>query len=103
MSILCRTGNSLSTAHDLAAKMVVHIRKLSTLLSNQVFRTKAYIGGKWVDATSGRTFPVWNPSNKQLVAEAPEMDQEDAKMAVEAAANAQSSWRSMTAKVRQTT
>lgn len=80
--------------------MAVHVRKLSSLITGQVFRTKAYVGGRWVDSASGRTFPVWNPSNKQLVAEAPEMDQADAKMAVEAAADAQNAWRSKSAKVR---
>ena len=79
------------------------MRKLSSLISGQVFRTKAYVGGRWVDSSSGRTFPVWNPSNKQLVANAPRMDQEDAKMAVEAAADAQDAWRSKSAKVCQCT
>lgn len=83
--------------------MAVPIRKFSSFIWGQVFRNKAYVGGRWVDSSSGRTFPVWNPSNKQLVADAPEMDQRDAEMAVEAATVAQKAWRSRSAKVCQST
>ena len=34
------------------------------LLSN-----KAWIAGQWVDAISGRTYPVYNPSNSEIIAE----------------------------------
>ena len=34
------------------------------LLSN-----KAWIAGQWVDAISRNTFPVYNPSNRKIIAE----------------------------------
>ena len=30
---------------------------------------KAWIAGQWVDAISGRTYPVYNPFNREIIAE----------------------------------
>ena len=36
---------------------------------SSLLRTKAWIGGKWRAALSENTFPVYNPANKELIAE----------------------------------
>jgi phenylacetaldehyde dehydrogenase len=43
------------------------------------------IGGKWVDAVSGRTFPTYNPSTGEILAHVAEGDKEDIDRAVAAA------------------
>lgn len=34
-----------------------------------LLRGRAWVAGRWVEAVSGRTFPVLNPANGQLIAE----------------------------------
>ncbi|WP_106398796.1 aldehyde dehydrogenase family protein [Actinocorallia populi] len=46
------------------------------------------IGGRWVDAASGRTFPSVNPSNGEVIAELARADARDAGRAVAAAREA---------------
>ena len=46
---------------------------------------KNYIGGEWVEASSGDTFEVINPSNGEVVAAVPKGGREDAQAAIAAA------------------
>ena len=39
------------------------------LSDSSLLQTQAYINGEWVDADSGATFSVLNPSNGEVVAE----------------------------------
>jgi phenylacetaldehyde dehydrogenase len=59
---------------------------------------KILIGGKWVNAKSGKTFPVYNPATGQEIARVAEGDREDIELAVKAARTAFESgpWRRMT-------
>jgi phenylacetaldehyde dehydrogenase len=60
------------------------------------------IGGAWVQAASGRTFPVYDPSTGEIVAQVAEGDQEDIDRAVRAARSAFESgpWPRMSASER---
>ncbi|SEG83934.1 aldehyde dehydrogenase (acceptor) [Thermomonospora echinospora] len=61
------------------------------------------IGGRWVEAASGRTFPSVNPSNGEVIAELAEAGAADADRAVAAARAAlDGPWRRMTPRQRQT-
>ncbi len=51
-------------------------------------RHKLLIGGKWVDAVSGKTFPVYNPADGRKLADVAEGGAEDVDRAVEAARKA---------------
>jgi gamma-glutamyl-gamma-aminobutyraldehyde dehydrogenase len=55
-------------------------------------RTKAFIGGDYVDALSGRTYEVENPATGQTIAEVAEGGLEDVERAVEAAHRAAPGW-----------
>ena len=44
-----------------------------------------WIGGKWVDADYGKTFPVFNPATEEIIAELPMGGKTDVEKAVEAA------------------
>src|ERR1700733_3122017 len=51
-------------------------------------RHKLLIDGQWVDARSGKTFAVYDPSNGQQIAQVAEGDAEDIDIAVKAARRA---------------
>ncbi|MHB1417498.1 MAG: aldehyde dehydrogenase family protein [Chloroflexota bacterium] len=54
---------------------------------------KNYIGGRWQEASGGRTFPSLNPANGEVLGEVALSTAEDVQAAVEAAAGAYKSWR----------
>ena len=51
-------------------------------------RHKMFIGGKFVEAASGKTFPSYNPATGEVLARVPEGDKEDIELAVKAARSA---------------
>jgi len=59
-----------------------------------------FIGGRYVPAISGKTFPVVNPATGIQVAEAAEGDAADVDAAVQDAARAQKAWAKMPARKR---
>jgi len=65
-----------------------------------LFRTRAYIDGKWCDADSGETRPVLNPANGETIAEIAKCGTAETRRAIEAAERAQIEWRQKTAKER---
>jgi len=61
---------------------------------------KNYINGKWVEAKSGKTFPVENPFNQEIISYVPDSDNHDVNEAVSAANTAYSDWHKMSASER---
>ena len=59
---------------------------------------KMLINGKWVDAVSGKTFPTYDPSTGEVLAQVAEGDRADIDLAVKAARKAfdEGPWRKMT-------
>src|SRR6266571_5353177 len=58
---------------------------------------KMLINGNWVDALSGKTFPTYDPSTGEVLAQVAEGDKEDINLAVKAARQAfEGPWRKMT-------
>ncbi len=53
---------------------------------------KLFIGGKYVEATSGKRIPVLNPSNNEVIAYAEEASLEDVDKAIEESRKAFSQW-----------
>jgi phenylacetaldehyde dehydrogenase len=49
---------------------------------------RAFIGGKWIDATSGRTFETFDPGSGRVIAKVAECDAADVDKAVAAARDA---------------
>src|SRR6266852_1532418 len=58
---------------------------MATAAQLQVKPGKLFIGGKWVDAASGKTFPTVNPATGETITVVAEGDERDASAAVEAA------------------
>ena len=65
-----------------------------------LFRQANYIGGKWIEADSGKTIAVKNPATGEVIGEVPAMSATETRRAIEAAYAAQPAWRAMTAKER---
>jgi malonate-semialdehyde dehydrogenase (acetylating)/methylmalonate-semialdehyde dehydrogenase len=59
-----------------------------------VDKLKNYIGGAWVEATTDRYVPVYNPATCEVLAECPESTAEDVDRAVQAATAIFDEWRS---------
>src|SRR3974390_2417919 len=77
--------------------------QVDPLVANFVEKTRPMlIGGQWVMAASGKTFPTYNPATGEVLAQITEGDREDIDRAVQAARKAFDSgpWRKMTASER---
>jgi betaine-aldehyde dehydrogenase len=61
-----------------------------------------YINGEWVDSQSGKTFPVYDPSSEEIIAQVPDANADDVNRAVSAANTALENgpWPSTTAQDR---
>lgn len=67
---------------------------------SSLIKDKAYINGKWVSATDGKTFNVTNPANGELIENVPDMSTTETQLAIDAAYSAFESWKDTTAKER---
>ncbi|MBV8523155.1 MAG: NADP-dependent succinate-semialdehyde dehydrogenase [Acetobacteraceae bacterium] len=65
-----------------------------------LLRQANYIGGKWLEAESGKTIPVRNPATGETVGEVPAIGAAETRRAIEAAYAALPGWRAMLAKER---
>jgi succinate-semialdehyde dehydrogenase/glutarate-semialdehyde dehydrogenase len=70
------------------------------LSDKNLLKTQAYVDGQWIDADSGETLAVLNPANGKTIAEIAKCGTAETRRAIEAAAQAQKSWRQTTAKER---
>jgi len=71
-----------------------------TAVEVPLLRRQAYVDGSWVDADSGETFPVLNPSTGETLAEVPRMGGDETRQALAAAERALPEWKARTAKDR---
>lgn len=70
------------------------------LRHEELFRTSAFIGGRFLDSISGSTFEVLNPATQQVVAMVADCGQDDAWLAIKAAHEAFGPWSRELAKTR---
>ena len=54
--------------------------------------TQLYINGQWVDGAAAKTISVFDPSTGEIIAEIADATEEDGKLALDAAADAQEAW-----------
>jgi betaine-aldehyde dehydrogenase len=68
----------------------------------QAQKYQMYINGEWVASNNGKSFPVYDPSTEQVIAEVPDSNAKDVDRAVAAARNAfeNGPWASSTAQER---
>ncbi|MBF0529725.1 MAG: NAD-dependent succinate-semialdehyde dehydrogenase [Deltaproteobacteria bacterium] len=65
-----------------------------------LLKQKCYLNGQWLDADSGATIDVINPSNLEKLGAVPKMGTLETRQAIEAAHRAFAAWRSRTTKER---
>lgn len=65
-----------------------------------LLRTQCFIGGKWVDASSGATHQVLNPATREPIGTVPDMGAAETRQAIAAAAEAFPAWAARTARER---
>jgi len=70
------------------------------LTNTALLKNRAYIGGQWFEADSGRSFSVINPANGETVCEVPDLREDETVKAVEAAEKALPEWKFLTGKAR---
>jgi len=70
------------------------------LSDSSLLQTQAYINGEWVDADSGATFSVLNPSTGEVVAEVAKVGAAETARAIAAAQVAMDKWKLLPAKAR---
>jgi phenylacetaldehyde dehydrogenase len=82
------TGMNIAVASPRSAELVASFTAVPR---------KLLVGGKWLDAQSGKTFPVYNPANGRVFAQAAEAGEADVALAVSAAREAleRGSWSKM--------
>jgi succinate-semialdehyde dehydrogenase / glutarate-semialdehyde dehydrogenase len=66
----------------------------------ELLRTRAFIGGKWVEAAGGATHAIHNPATRESIGTVPNMGVPDTRRAIESASQAFPAWAAMTAKER---
>src|SRR5207253_2498188 len=74
--------------------------RIMKLRDPDLLRTRAFIGGKWVDAMSGATREIVNPATREPIGAVPEMGAAETRRAIEAASQAFPAWAAQTAKER---
>jgi len=63
------------------------------LIDHDLFVERAYVGGRWTDAASGKTLLVEDPATGEALGVIPDCDGADTRAAIEAAAAAFGPWR----------
>lgn len=78
------------------------LRYKSSTGKDSLWLTRAYIGGEWLDATSGATFEVRDPANMQVIGCVPDMTVDEAQKAIDVATKAfyAPEWKLITARER---
>jgi 1-pyrroline dehydrogenase len=71
-----------------------------TAMSVSVTQHKMFVGGEWVDSSSGEVMEVLNPATGEVIAEVPRGTAEDVERAVDAAKKAWVEWQDKTPKDR---
>jgi succinate-semialdehyde dehydrogenase/glutarate-semialdehyde dehydrogenase len=71
-----------------------------TAVEPQLLRRQAHVGGAWIDADSGATFPVVDPATGETLADVPRLGAAETRRAIEAAQAAQPGWSALPAKER---
>src|SRR4051794_8287769 len=75
---------------------------MPALTKTEVKTYKMFVNGEWVASASGKTFPVYDPSTEEVIAQVPESDAKDVDRAVSAAKQAfeEGPWSQTTAQNR---
>jgi len=68
--------------------------------NKSLFRQECYIGGQWINSSSGETIPVDNPATQKSIGFVPKCGARETKKAIESANEAFANWKTRTSKER---
>ena len=78
--------------HTICFRVFSHLQPLESetpslnlVNSFPLIKEKAYINGAWVGSSMGKTFEVKNPANGEVIANVPNLGDEETKLAINAA------------------
>ena len=74
--------------------------QMVTKPAQELLLDKAYVGGAWIEADSGETFPVVDPATRHELARVPRLGAAETRRAIDAARVAYPGWRKTLAKER---
>ncbi len=81
--------------------MLDETTNLKSMLSRpDLLCDRAFVGGEWVSAESGKTFDVSNPARGDVIAQVPDLSRAEVAAAIAAAKEAQVPWAALTGKDR---
>jgi succinate-semialdehyde dehydrogenase/glutarate-semialdehyde dehydrogenase len=70
------------------------------LNDQRLFRQRCYVNGEWMQAEDGRTVPVTNPVDAEVIGSVPDCGASETRKALQAAEAALPSWRALPARER---
>jgi succinate-semialdehyde dehydrogenase/glutarate-semialdehyde dehydrogenase len=70
------------------------------LSDQRLFRQRCYVNGEWMQAEDGRTVPVTNPVDAEVIGSVPDCGASETRKALQAAEAALPSWRALPARER---
>lgn len=73
---------------------------MAFLKDSTLLRYQSFINNEWIDVRTGKTFPVTNPANQEVLGQVADCGAEETRQAISAADAALPEWRSKTATVR---
>ena len=73
---------------------------IASLADPSLFREQAYIAGKWIDSSSGKTIEVTNPATGEVIGTIPSCTASETQRAIEAADRAQAKWKTVSPEER---
>lgn len=93
-------STSSQHAHSAAELSEVLHQRLPRPFIDQILRTQALVGGRWVEAASQQRFAVDNPATGKALAQVVNCDEAEVSHAIDAAQNAFAGWRNLSGKGR---
>jgi succinate-semialdehyde dehydrogenase / glutarate-semialdehyde dehydrogenase len=73
---------------------------MQRITHTNLIREACYVGGKWIQADSGKKITVINPATEKSIGDVPDCGQNETRRAIEAANAAWHDWRNRTAQAR---
>ncbi len=73
---------------------------MQNLTDQRLFRQRCYVNGEWAEAENGRTVPVTNPVDGEVIGSVPDCGEAETRTALQAAEAALPGWRALPARER---
>jgi succinate-semialdehyde dehydrogenase / glutarate-semialdehyde dehydrogenase len=97
---LTRPADENTNQYSVISKKTISKMTTFSLQDQKLFRSQAFIGGKWCDADNGAMLKVNNPATGEILGTVPMMGAAETRRAIEAAKNAFADWSRKPAKER---